>query len=118
APIVVNVTDGEPTDGDPEEWAQRLRGIRTRRGSLLLLTIHLSEHPRPPIQFPSSEAELVDEDAKRMFRMSSELPQFMRNRASSLGIPTQPGARGLVCNADLSSIVAALEVGTNLDSLR
>ena len=53
-PIVLNVSDGKATDGDPAEWAHRLRGLRTLDGELLLFNINLSSGARQPIAFPSS----------------------------------------------------------------
>jgi hypothetical protein len=116
-PIVINITDGIPTDGDPELWTQRLRNLKTNDGNVLFFTIHLSEHARRTISFPSSEDELPDQYAKKMFAMCSELPDFMRTRAAELGVPASPGARGLVCNADISAVLRALEVGTSVDYL-
>jgi hypothetical protein len=117
-PIVINITDGMPTDGNPEVWATRLRSVTTAYGNLLLMTIHLSESDQKPVRYPASEDEVADDYARQMFRICSELPEFMRERAANLGVPTRPGARGLVCNADLRAVIQALEVGTRLDGLR
>src|SRR5439155_16126206 len=35
-PIVIHITDGQPTDGDPREAAEALRGLASRDGNVLL----------------------------------------------------------------------------------
>ena len=128
--IVINITDGIATSReqhgdscqhegscDPTVWAGRIRGLANSDGNVLLFTINMSANSQGPISFPSSEASLPDDYARLLFRMSSELPGFMRDRAAELGVPTAPDARGFVCNADMSTVIRALEVGTSLDRL-
>lgn len=111
-PVVVHVTDGESTDGDPLEWAARLRSLRTTDGNLLLFNVSVGGGSPNSLLFPHSPAQLPDPFAQRLFAMSSELPQFMLTTAARQGIQTAPGARGLAYNADLSALVTALQVGT------
>jgi len=116
-PIVINITDGIPTDGRPgeiEEWGRRIRSLRTDDGEVLLFTIHLPLQIGQPVSFPSSENGLPGDDFRQMFRLSSVLPEFMRLRA---GAQVAPGARGLVCNADMNAAIHALQVGTSVDYL-
>jgi hypothetical protein len=116
-PIVLNVTDGKPTDGEPKPWADRLRGLETTDGNLLLFNLHLSATGNQSVVFPDNPRGLPDDYAKRMFGLSSELPEFMRQHAAERQIPVRPGARGFVCNADMSTIVSALQIGTTLNQL-
>jgi hypothetical protein len=116
-PIVLNVSDGKATDGDPAEWAQRLRGLRTLDGELLLFNINLSSGVRQPLAFPSSAQDLPDDYSRQMFALSSPLPDFMRRHAKERGMPADVGARGFVCNADISTVIQALAVGTTLEQI-
>ena len=75
-PIVINVSDGKATDGDPAEWAQRLRGLRTLDGELLLFNINLSSDARKPITFPSDARDLPDDYGRQMFSLSSPAARF------------------------------------------
>lgn len=111
-PIVVNITDGEATDGDPLPWAQRLTSMRSSDGHVLLFNLGLSSEPTTPMLFPNSTAGLPDKHTKLMFDMSSELPPSMLDAARAQGFDVQPGARGFGCNADLRSVVTFLNVGT------
>ena len=55
-PVVVNVTDGESTDGDPTEAAKTLTSSGTADGPTLLFNLHLSSQRKPAVEFPSSDA--------------------------------------------------------------
>ena len=44
-PVVINITDGESTDGDPLEDAQVLRELSTQDGNVLLFNCHISGSP-------------------------------------------------------------------------
>jgi hypothetical protein len=129
-PIVINISDGvattrerhgdicdHPGSCDAEDWAGKLRRLGNGDGNLLLFNIHISSKSPEPTKFPSSHDALNDDQSRRLFRMSSELPPFMRKTAAELGLAVAPGARGLVCNADMSTVVQALEVGTKTDLL-
>jgi hypothetical protein len=113
-PIVLNLTDGEATDGDPLPWANRLRSLHSNDGNVLLFNLHLSGEVADPVLFPSSSDDLVDEHSRLLFEMSSELPPFMLEAASAQGSRVSAGARGFGFNADLRSIMTFLNVGTSV----
>jgi hypothetical protein len=69
-PATVIHTDGESTDGSPEDIASHLRQIQTNDGSILLFNLHVSSTRAEPIKFPSSESTLPDTYAKLLFRRS------------------------------------------------
>lgn len=117
-PIVVNISDGEPTDGDPTAIASRLRGLRSSDGEVLLLNVHLSSHRATPIQFPDAEAQLPDAHARLLFQLSSPLTLAMRSAAQQEGLNVSAGARGFVFNADIISLIKFLNIGTRPSNLR
>ncbi len=117
-PVVINVTDGESTDGDPMLAAESLKKLATNDGNLLLLNVHLSSQKSEPIMFPESENSLVDEYAKLLFKMSSPLTEGMKGRARATGIKVGDGSTGFVFNADPVSVIQLLEIGTRWDNLR
>ena len=69
-PILVNITDGKPTDGDPEPIAEKIRNLRTNDGNALIFNVHISSSRAAPVLYPSTE-DLVPDDGKSLFRMSS-----------------------------------------------
>lgn len=117
-PIVINLTDGESTDGDPAEPAARLRSLATADGSVLVFNLHVSAGQAAPIVFPSNDADLPDDFARMLFGMSSPLPPHMLNYASTQGIAVGEGSRGFVFNADIISVVQFLDIGTRATDLR
>lgn len=117
-PIVMNVTDGESTDGDPEAAASKLRGLSNQDGNVLLFNAHLSAQRAAPIEFPSSASGLPDHFAELLFRMSSVLPEHMRDVARQEGYKVGDGARGFVFNADMVSVIRFLDIGTRPSNLR
>jgi hypothetical protein len=117
-PIVVNISDGQPTDGDPTGIASELRGMRSADGNVLLLNVHLSAHALTPIQFPSSDAGLPDAHAKLLFQLSSPLTPGMLSAAREEGLQVGNGARGFVFNADIISLIKFLNIGTRPSNLR
>lgn len=111
-PIVLNLTDGEATDGDPVIGARRLTSLKTSNGNVLLFNLHVSSGTGAAQLYPQTEATLADDFAKRLFTMSSVLPQPMLDAAAGLGLGLAPGSRGFVYNADPVQVVQFLEIGT------
>jgi hypothetical protein len=114
-PLVVNLSDGEATDGNPEMAAAHIRQLSSDDGCTLLFNVHLSSTPARPIEFPDSEAGLPDDFARRLFRMSSCLPPPMLGPARQAGLDVSGASRGFVFNADLASVVRFLDIGTRID---
>ncbi|MCB0994501.1 MAG: hypothetical protein KDB21_05385 [Acidimicrobiales bacterium] len=111
-PIVINVSDGAATDGDPSLWARRLGSLVTDDGNALVFNVNISALAGQQTWFPSSVDQLSDDYARQMFDMSSELPPFMQEVAGMQGHQVRPGARGFVFNADITSVVNFLQIGT------
>ena len=116
-PMVISVTDGEATDGNPVPLAEQIMDLETNDGSVLVYNAHLSEMSAMPVQYPSDESELPpDEYAVQMFRMSSEFPDTVVDLASGMGLPVTQGSRGYVYNADMVALVQFLDIGTRAAS--
>ena len=115
-PIVINITDGAVTDGVFEPEAMALWSLASDDGNVLLLNIHLSARDEKPILFPSSDLDLPDDYARRLFSMSSPLPPQMLRQARIQETTLTEGARGFAFNADLASVVMFLDIGTRAGS--
>ena len=114
---MINVTDGEATDGDPLRFAQTLREYGTADGEVLLLNVHLSSSTEPAIELPDTIEGLPDEHARQLFQMSSPLPFSMRAAAEAEGHTVGLDTRGFVFNADPAALVRFLEIGTRPSTL-
>lgn len=113
-PLVINISDGKPTDGNPELPAAELRRLATSDGEALFFNAHLSSLPAKPIEFPAGESALPDSHARLLFRMSSVLPPRLQDAARGEGFSVEEGARGFVFNADLVSVIRFLDMGTRV----
>lgn len=113
-PVVINITDGMSTDGDPRAPAKQLCDMQSSDGNVLLLNAHISNSTANPIEFPASEDGLPDNFSKLLFRMSSVLPPRLQEAARGEGVAAAGDLRGFVFNADLVSIIRFLDIGTRV----
>jgi hypothetical protein len=112
-PIVLNLTDGLATDGNPEPLAQNLWRLATTDGTALLFNAHLSVRAHQTVEFPDNEAMLPDDYGRRLFRMSSPLPPIFQASVRAEGMNIAPGARGFVYNAGFTTLHKFFDIGTH-----
>jgi hypothetical protein len=113
-PMVLNLTDGQPTDANPLQAAQELCGLASDDGNVVLFNAHISSTADPPILFPSDEKGLPDAYARLLFRISSMFPPPLREAAKGEGFMIDEMSRGFVYNGDLVSVIRFLEIGTRV----
>lgn len=112
-PVIVHITDGEATDGDPAPYLDALASLGTGNGRATLFNVHLSSRrAAQPLSFPDQSAPLPDPYARLLFDKASYLTPYMRTIAWENGLPLTEKARAFVLNADPSLLVLALEIGT------
>jgi von Willebrand factor type A domain len=119
-PVVIHITDGESTDGDPTQVMKSITTQRSSDGNVLLFNIHVSsDASSTPVAFPDSSAALPNQYAKILFDCASALTFNMRSIANSQhGMSLSEGARGYVFNADMVLVIQALDIGTRPSNLR
>lgn len=118
-PVVIHITDGESTDGDPQERIRALTDATSSDGNVLVFNIHLSANPdATPISFPDSADQLPDEYAKMLFETASVLTPNMRALAKEFRFKTTDKSRAFVLNADLALLIQALDIGTRPGKLK
>lgn len=116
-PTVLHLTDGESSDGDPTQLGRELLSLSTDDGGVLVFNCHVSSRRSVKVEYPTTEAELADDFARTLFRMSSVLPENFLAAAQQLGVPAAEDSRGFVFNADPSSVVQFYEIGTSLTGM-
>jgi hypothetical protein len=118
-PIVIHITDGEATDGDPTERIRNLTNLSSSDGNVMLFNIHLSANPNAsPVSFPDSTNELPDDYSRMLFETSTPLTPTMRALAREHGFEPSEDARSFVLNADMVLLVQAIDIGTRPSNLR
>ncbi|USI27901.1 vWA domain-containing protein [Alteromonas macleodii] len=117
-PTVIHITDGESTDGSPEEIANALKQISTNNGQTLLLNLHVSSSAAKQREFPDSDIDLPDSYSKMLFKMSSMLPPHLVSAAKEKGYSVSAESKGFIFNADASAIVDFFDIGTRTTQLR
>lgn len=117
-PVVINISDGEPTDGDPKPSGERLKEVGTNDGNALFFNIYISAQNKRPIEFPDTQIGLPDEFAQTLFEMSSVLPPRLCQEARKDGYNVTETSRGFSFNADLRALVQFLDIGTRTADLR
>ncbi len=117
-PVVLNLTDGESTDGDPEIFAEQLRQIATDDGEAILYNAHITRLPQAPIAFPDSEGVLPDQFARLLFRMSSPLVGGTLEAARREGYRVGERSRGYMYNVKTEQVIQFFDIGTRAANLR
>ena len=85
---------------------------------MLLFNLHVSSDTSPAVSFPDGESVLPNKYAQTLFDVSSVLPNHMRTYAMQQGYPASGDTRGFVFNADVTSVVQFLDIGTRASDLR
>ncbi len=117
-PVVIHISDGESTDGDPTEEMNKVTQLCSSDGNVLLFNLHISDKAAQPIAFPNGVAGVPDQYAHLLFNTASQLTPFMESVAKEQGFSVQPGAKGFVFNGDLTLVIQALDIGTRPSNLR
>ena len=111
-PTILHVTDGQSTDGVPEDIAENVRKLSTGDGECLIFNLHVTNGSSREVIFPASEAELPDEYSRMLYRMSSIFPSHLANLATDKGYKVTSESRGFIYNAGPEFIVDFFEIGT------
>src|SRR5688572_33064043 len=73
-PTVLHLTDGESSDGDPNEIGRQIMSLGTDDGAVLLFNCHISSRRSSKVEYPVDEGSLPDGFARSLFHISSRLP--------------------------------------------
>ena len=128
-PVVINVTDGAPTDGNPAREVAKLSEVSTFDGHTLVFNAHIAteklprkekskilklviDRPTHKVSYPTTDASLMDDLAKQLFSISSALPERIIERAQGLNIEIAVGARAFVYNGGPDDLVRLFKLGT------
>lgn len=117
-PIVINITDGESSEGDPIPYAETLKQRGTDDGDVLFFNCCVSSTPGDRFLFRGNGELMPDQFARQLFQMSSVLPEPILKKARDMGQELEPNARGMAYNADMVTLIKFLDMGTRSAALR
>lgn len=117
APLVINITDGEATDGPDEkllEMSDKVRSLTTNDGNVILMNIHISSQGGESVLFPRSVAGLSDNRyARLLYDMSSTMPEvYAREIGYMLGVEPASDFRAFAYNASISELIRTINIGS------
>ena len=115
-PIVINITDGEPSTTSiaiVATEANKLAQLKTSDGNVIIINAHISTASAGKIELPNNNAGFSgNEFANFLFDISTVLPDTLANRAKQTGFNVQSGSRGFVYNADVETLIRILNFGS------
>ena len=115
-PIVINITDGEATDGGSNfieliKEVDKLKSLRTNYGNVNVFNIHISNIGSDRILFPNSVIS-TNINQNLLFDLSSNLDDNMIRIANQKNYNISMGAKGYVFNGNASDLINFLNIGT------
>lgn len=119
-PTVINITDGESTDGDPKEEMKKIVEKASTDGNVLLFNLHVSSNPNAKtIEFPSDSENLPDQYSQMLFETASALTPFMIALArNEYSLNVSDSSKGFILNGNTVLTIIALDIGTRPSNLR
>lgn len=117
-PIVINITDGEPSDCNDRELldiCSQVRGISTQDGNVLLLNIHITTSDTlPSVVFPMADELLsVGRSARVLAECSSIMPEAFAEAIHDLkGAGAVPPYHGMGYNATVAELLSIINIGS------
>ncbi len=116
-PTVINITDGETSDGSADDVraiASRIRSTGTADGNTLFINIHLARSgASAPVMFPSSPDELPDHRyARLLWDISSEMPATYNDAILSSRPGAAPPFRGMAWGSHIAGLAAMMNIGS------
>lgn len=105
-PIVVNVSSGSFSDGNPWPFADALKRRGTRDGHVLFMNTYVSARAiAGPIIFPHVARRMPDPSATTLCACSSFLPPELLRRMRLINVQCPEQAKCMALNADLMPLI-------------
>ncbi len=115
-PIIINITDGEATDGGNnfnllKNEVEQINRLGTNYGTVSILNIHISSIAGDRLLFPS-EVNSNDKFQRLLFDISTQLNENMIRIAQQKGYQIMSNAKGYVFNGNATDLLNFLNIGT------
>jgi hypothetical protein len=116
-PIIINITDGEATDGgsnyrDLRNEVSQIQRLSTNYGTVNILNIHISNRAGDRVLFPKELQNQNEPYGKLLFDISTPLNENMVRIAQQKGYNLEHGSKGYVLNGNAIDLINFLNIGT------
>lgn len=115
-PVIINITDGFPTDCAVEELPEvvlPIMNLKTSDGASLIFNIHISLDSTSSIFFPKFSDNLPDVNSGHLLNASSTIPSSFVAKFGEIGrekFPIHENSKCLVYNADSATLIEAIRI--------
>lgn len=120
APVIINISDGRPYYDKKEiseceketiDVVNEIKAIDTNDGKIQIFNAMLGDGEK--VIFPTSNENLVSDEAKFLYEISTEIPEAYRSAAEKNELKYEAGARGAIYNADAEHLVKLIDFGSS-----
>lgn len=116
-PTIINITDGEATDGSHEDLcalAGEIKSLGTTDGNALFININISSNACDhTIIFPGSKSELPEcRYTSMLYDMASEMPESYNDAIQRQKQETKPPFRGMSLNTSAENLIMMMNIGS------
>ena len=116
-PVIVNITDGMPTDCNENDLSgivAPVMNISTSDGAALVFNVHISADSSNPVFIPSPADSLPDSYAQCLYNASSVLPETLATIGrNDHGMTIGEEARCFAFNADSALLIKLLSLASS-----
>lgn len=114
-PVVINISDGAPTDSDDDvrKYAKDIMSLNIPDGNPRIFNIHISANSSSEIRFPNSKSGM-DSESELLYDISSEVTQdLVETIPELLNYSIKGGEKMMMSNvSDPAVLVQFLKIGT------
>lgn len=119
APVIINISDGLPYEGrlsdavgNTIKVAEDIMRIKTADGNPLIFNVHIGDGSKEK-GFEENESQLVEEEAKLLFKISSKVPDSYKDAARKYDFLISEESRGFVSNAGPETLIRFINFGSS-----
>ena len=123
APVIINISDGVPYYDrkdirecmqETTALAKEIMNISNADGNVLIFNAQIDNNGGGSVVFPNNRDNIVQEEAKFLFDITSEVPdtESYRNAAAKNELRVEAGTRGCIYNADAVQLIQLIDFGS------
>lgn len=119
--VYIIITDGMPrakgVDDEVEEanaiaMAEKIKELKSEDGNALIFVCHIGNGANK-CEYPESESQCPDDQARFLFKIASEIPGPYKEAARKLELDLAEHSKAMVCNADPTTFIKFINFGSS-----